>query len=142
LSRRPGGSGLVPLGAAAGREQRQGAADARLEARLRRAWLLVVGPTLVHQTRLVRARRGILVVGCWHSEVIPSLRATAEAVWPQLQARMERLWKLHFNRLEIVPCDPPEAETPETKAPDRDPLAAVLTLLREQAKGGWTPRRS
>ncbi len=135
-----GAAGLVPLRAAAGKGDRAAQADARLEARLRRAWLLVVGPILVHQTRLVRAHRGILVVGCWHPEVIPSLRQTALAIWPQLQVRLERLWKLRFQRLEIVPCDPPEPETVPPPRPDRDPLEEVLNLLREQGKGGWIPR--
>jgi len=140
VSRR-GGPGLVPLRAAAGKGDRAAQADARLEARLRRAWLLVVGPTLVHQTRLVRAHRGILVVGCWHPDVIPSLRQTAQAIWPQLQVRLERLWKLRFQRLEIVPCDPPEPEAIPEPRSGRDPLEEVLNLLREQGKGGWIPRQ-
>jgi hypothetical protein len=138
--KRRGAGGLVPLRAAAGQGDRAAQAEARLEGRLRRAWLLVVGPTLVHQTRLLRAHGGILLVGCWHSDVIPSLRQSVEAIWPQLQVRLERLWNLHFQRMEIVPCDPPEAAgPPRTEAP-ADPLKEVLNLLREQGKGGWTRR--
>jgi hypothetical protein len=131
---------LVPLRTIAKTPDRAAQTEARTEARLRRAWLLVVGPTLVNQTTLLRAHRGILVVGCWHPEVIPSLRRSADAIWPQLQARLERLWKLNFIRMEIVPCDPPEPETAPVRPAAVDPLKAVLDLLREQGKGGWTPR--
>jgi hypothetical protein len=112
------------------------------EDRLRRSWLLVVGPTLVNQTRLVRARKGILVVGCWWPEIIPSLRQSAEAVWPEVRGRLQRLWKLTFHRLEIVPCDPPGPEPGRPprrdpdRDPDRDPLREVLELLRRRSKEG------
>ena len=132
-------SGLVPLKAIAKAPDRAAQAEARTEARLRRSWLLVVGPSLVHNTRLLRAHRGTLLVGCWHPEIIPSLRQSAAATWPQLQARLENLWKLKFQRLEIVPCDPPEPETPAPPREEGDAFKAVLRLLREQAKGGWTP---
>jgi hypothetical protein len=113
--------------------------EARTEARLRRAWLLVVGPSLVHNTRLLRAHRGVLLVGCWYPDVIPSLRASVAATWPQLKERLERLWQMKFQRMEIVPCDPPEAaEAPKPRA-EVDAFKAVLHLLREQGKGGWTP---
>ena len=137
--KRRGAGGLVPLGTALGGSGPT-QAEARVEARLRRAWLLVVGPTLVHQTRLLRAHRGTLLVGCWHPEVIPALRQTVEAIWPELQVRLDRLWKLRFQRMEIVPCDPPEAAAAPARAPRADPLKEVLNLLREQAKGGWTRR--
>lgn len=129
---RRGSYGLVPLAAADGKADR----GALAEARLRKAWLLVVGPTLVNQTLLVRARRGVLVVGCWHPEVIPSLRQSAAAVWPEVRERLERFWNLKFHRLEIVPCDPPEPPRPRIQAPDRDPLREVLELLRRRAKEG------
>jgi len=132
--------GLVPLSAVARKPDRAAQAEARLEARLKRAWLLVVGPTLVHQTCLIRVHRGILLVGCWHPDIIPSLRASAETIWPQLQVRLERLWKRHFQRLEIVPCDPPQSAATPERRPERDSLAEVLNLLREQGKGGWTPK--
>jgi len=136
--RRRGAGGLVPLSALGPGPDRAAQAEARVEARLRAAWLLVVGPTLVHQTRLLRAHRGVLVVGCWHPEVIPSLRLTAEAIWPQLQERLERLWNFKFRSMEILPCDPPEP--PPAPRPAADPLEQVLNLLREQGKGGWTRR--
>ena len=132
---------LVPLRSLAKAPDRAAQAEARTEARLRKSWLLVVGATLVNQTRLLRAHRGTLVVGCWHAEVIPSLRASAAQTWPQLQARLERLWNLKFQRLEIVPCDPPEPEVPLEPRPEVDAFKEVLKLFREQAKGGWTPRR-
>lgn len=137
--RRRGSFGLVPL-RALGRQDRAAEAEARAEARMRRAWLLVVGPTLVNQTRLLRAHRGILVVGCWHQDIIPSLRQSAATIWPQLQDRLDRLWKLKFQRMEIVPCDPPEPESARSHPSAMDPLEAVLNLLREQGKGGWTRR--
>jgi len=123
------GGGLVPLSALARNQDRAAQAEARAEARIRRAWLLVVGPTLVNQTRLLRAHRGILLVGCWHQDIIPSLRQSAATIWPQLQ-----------ERLEIVPCDPPGPETGPARQPATDPLKEVLNLLREQSKGGWTRR--
>jgi hypothetical protein len=132
--RRSASRGLVPLGAAA----RQPDRTALAEAQLRRSWLLVVGPALVDQTRLLRAHKGILVVGCWRPDLVPSLRQAAEAIWPQLRERLERLWKLKFQRMEIVPCDPPESETPAPPRSRSDPLLAVLEHLRRGPKEGWT----
>ena len=128
---RPGDPGLVPLRDAAGR----GAdAHARLEARLRGAWLLVVGPALVHHTRLLRLHRGVLVVGCWEPHIIPNLRKSAAAAWPQVRQRLARMWGQEFRSMEITPCDPPAAGSAR---PDRDPdpLKAVLALLRARDKG-------
>jgi len=129
--RRSGSPQLVPLRAAAGL---QTDAQARTEARLRSAWLLVVGPALVHHTRLLRISRGLLVVGCWQPSIIPNLRKAAEAVWPQVQERLRKMWKLNFRAMEIIPCDPPEPAKP---APAREPdaLKAVLDLLRARHKG-------
>jgi hypothetical protein len=137
--RRTPAPGLVPLKAFV-KVDRAAQAEARVEARLRNAWLLVVGATLVNQTRLLRAHRGTLLVGCWHPEVIPSLRQSVDAVWPQLQARLQRLWKLNFQRMEIVPCDPPAPPEPRVAREEVDAFKAVLNLLREQGKGGWKPR--
>jgi len=136
--KRRGGSGLVPLRALVPAPDRAAQAEARAEARIRSAWLLVVGPTLVRQTRLLRLHRGILLVGCWHQDIIPSLRQSAQTIWPQLSERLERMWHLKLQRMEIVPCDPPEPQPPRPVRPD--PLEAVLNLLREQAKGPWTRR--
>ena len=86
--------------------------ERRAELRLARAWPLVVGPALVNYTRPLRVRRGTLVMGCWKPELVPSLRKSAEAVWPEIQARIERLLKLTLQRVEVLPCDPP----PESRA--------------------------
>ena len=128
-----GGTGLAPLAASVRKTDR----TAQAEDRMRRSWLLVVGPTLVNHTRLVRSSRGILVVGCWRPDLIPSLRLSAQAIWPQLRERLERMWKLKFQRFEIVPCDPPEPSRP--RPTPADPLQAVLDHLRRQRKEGWTP---
>jgi hypothetical protein len=94
-----------------------------------------VGPALVKHTRLLRISRGTLVVGCWQPRIIPSLRISAQAVWPQVQERLQRMWKLDFRSMEIVPCDPPEAEKPAPPRREPDPLKAVLDLLRSRNKG-------
>ena len=98
--------GLVPLQELAADPAR--GAEARTEARIARVWPLLVGPVLVRHTRLLRVRQRTLVLGCWKTEVMTSLRQSAEATWPQVQARLERLLGLKLQRLEIVPCDPPE----------------------------------
>ena len=132
-----GGPGLAPLGLPARHQDR----TAQAEDRLRRSWLLVVGPTLVNHTRLVRCSRGILVVGCWRPDLIPSLRDSAETIWPHLRERLDRLWKLKFQRFEIVPCDPPEPEAPRPRPAPVDPLQAVLDHLRRRRKEEWIPTR-
>jgi len=123
--------GLVPLRAAAGVEPDS---HARMEARLRKSWLLVVGPALVKNTCLLRVNRGVLVVGCWQPHIIPNLRKSAEAVWPQVQERLLKMWKLNFRSMEIVPCDPPEPEQPAPKR-EEDSMKAALELLRKLHKG-------
>jgi hypothetical protein len=121
---------LVPLKFAA--LDSRSAAEARAEARLIRAWGLVVGPALVRHTRLIRLRNRTLVMGCWKIEVISSLRQSLEAVWPEVQARIERLLKQKVQKVEILPCDPPEAPAPKPVA--QDPLEAVLLKLRTLGK--------
>lgn len=123
--------GLVPLRAAAGLPDD---ARARTEARLRRAWYLVVGPALVHHTRLLRVHQGVLVVGCWNPAIVPNLRKAAEATWPQVQERLRTLYKMNFRAMDVVPCDPPEAPKPAVPR-DPDPLKAVLRFLRERKNG-------
>ena len=112
--------------------------EARTEARVARVWPLLVGPVLVHHTRLIRIRQRTLVLGCWQTDVIASLRQSAAATWPQVQARLERLLGLQLQRLEIVPCDPPEPR-PE-KRPAADHLEAVLRKYRSLRIQGWTPK--
>jgi len=132
-------STLQPIGSAVG-EARQ-IAERRAEVRLTKAWALVVGPALVNHTRLLRVRNRILVMGCWKPELIPNLRKSAEAVWPEIQARLERLLKLKLQKMEVLPCDPPE-DLPEIPPPPADPLAAVLRKLRDLRNQGWTGRRT
>ncbi|BDU73905.1 DciA family protein [Mesoterricola silvestris] len=130
--RRSGARDLVPLRAASGLPPDP---QARTEARLRHGWLLVVGPALVNHTRLLRVSRGTLVVGCWQPQFIPNLRKAADAVWPQVQERLLRLWKLKMNSMEIVPCDPPDPEKPPRERREPDAFKAVLDLLRTRQKG-------
>lgn len=131
--RRPG---LTPLKLIALGPRASG--DAQAEARIERVWPLIVGPVLVRHTRLLRVRNRTLVMGCWKLEAMVSLRQSAEATWPQVQARLERLLGLKLQKLEVVPCDPPEARTPQ--ATNVDPLAAVLRKYRTLRNQGWTPK--
>lgn len=130
--------GLQPLGLLA--ESPQAAAERRAEQRLAHAWPLVVGPALVNHTRPLRVRRGTLVMGCWKQELVPNLRKSAEAVWPEIQARLERLLNLKLQRVEVLPCDPPAKEEPVPPPAPEDPFAAVLRKLRDLHNQGWTGR--
>lgn len=112
------------------------AVEARMEQRLRQAWPLIVGPTLVNHTRLLRVRGGILLVGCWQVSAIQNLRLSAQATWPQVQERIKRMLNLNLERMEIVPCDPPEPPSPPIPPKNEDPLLAVLELLRQRRKEG------
>jgi hypothetical protein len=124
-------NGLVPLREASlnSREKR----EVRVLRRLEAAWGWIVGPALVRHTRLLRLHRGILVLGCWHNELIPNLRLAADSVWPQIQARVQHALGLSLRGLEVEPCDPPDRPSVPGKA--RDPLLAVLERLR---KRHWT----
>lgn len=122
--------GLVPLKEIAADSRT--ISEARTEARVARIWPLLVGPVLMRHTRLIRIRQRTLVLGCWKTEVIASLRQSAEATWPQVQARLERLLGLKLQRLEILPCDPPEPR-PE-KCPVLDHLESVLRKYRSLRK--------
>ncbi len=135
---RQGRKGLQPIGTLA--DTPHAAAERRAELRLARAWPLVVGPALVKYTRPLRVRRGTLVMGCWKPELVPSLRKSAEAVWPEIQARIERLLRVTLQRVEVLPCDPPPKEEATSPAPPRDTLAAVLRKLRDLRNQGWTGR--
>lgn len=137
---RPIRKGLQPIGFVA--DAPHVTAERRAELRLAHAWPLVVGPALVNYTRPLRVRRGTLVMGCWKPELVPSLRKSAEAVWPEIQARIERLLKLTLQRVEVLPCDPPQKAEPAPPAPPRDALAAVLRKLRDLRNQGWTGRNA
>ncbi len=127
-------SGLTPI-KLIGLDARA-SADAQAEARIARVWPLIVGPVLVHQTRLLRVRNRTLIMGCWKLEAMASLRQSAEATWPQVQARLERLLGMKLQRLEVVPCDPPEPRS--CHEPPADPLASVLRKYRALRNQGWT----
>jgi hypothetical protein len=129
-------SGLVPL-KLIGLDSRS-FADAQAEVRISRVWPLVVGPVLVRHTRLLRVRHRTLVMGCWKLEAMASLRQSAEATWPQVQARLERLLGMQFQKLEVVPCDPPTP--PPAPHQVSDPLESVLRRFRALRIQGWTPR--
>jgi hypothetical protein len=135
--KRRGAFGLQPLGDFAGRGRHS--ADARTERRLKACWALVVGSSLEKRTRLIGVRNGILVLGCWESTLIPSLRASAEASWPHVRERLERLLKVRLGSISVVPCDPPEAKVARCEEPG-DPLAKVLDRYRSLAKELWQNR--
>jgi len=120
---------LTPIAEAGLRGVEIVAANLRAEAKIRRAWGLSVGPSLQRHTVFLRLRQGRLVIGAWDLAMIPSLRISAEATWPQLKARLERLTGLRLNRLELVPTDKPE---PSAQPPPKpiDAFAEVLTRLR------------
>lgn len=126
--------GLVPLMELAADSRR--AAEARTETRVARVWPLLVGSVLMHHTRLIRIRQRTLVLGCWKTEVITDLRSSAQATWPAVQARLERMLGLKLLRLEIVPCDPPESMP--AKPPVTDHLESVLRKYRSLRNQGWT----
>ena len=118
------------------------AAEKRAETRLNRAWALVVGPALVKHTRLLRVRNRILFMGCWKPEIIPNLRKSADAVWPEIQDRLQRLTHINLQRIEVLPCDPPPDPLPLPPPSPADPFAAVLGKLRLLSNQGWTARKS
>ena len=108
------------------------AANARAEAKTRRAWGLCVGPALQSHTIFLRLVQGRIVVGAWDLAMIPSLRSAAEATWPQVKDRLERLTKLRLIGLEVVPTDPPKRKVPPSTQPV-DAFAEVLHRLRKKA---------
>lgn len=128
--------GFVPL-----RQLAPSQGDPRTDrqfARIERAWGWIVGPALVRHTRPLALRRGTLVMGCWNSEVIPALRASAAQVWPQLQGRITQGLKLEIRALDIVPCDPPPPLAPVLQPPEEDPMLRALEALKAARNRGWT----
>jgi hypothetical protein len=130
-------SGLEPLKEIVGDPRR--ITEARAESRVARVWPLIVGPALVRHTKLIRIRQQTLVMGCWQTDVMASLRQSAEVTWPQVQARLERLLRLKLQRVEIVPCDPPEPQREKPAIPDS--FESVLRKYRSLRNQGWTPKR-
>lgn len=106
------------------------------EHRLRLAWQQLLGPAMAHCTCLISARKGILMLGCWDPALLSGLRQSAQAVWPELQARILRMTRLRFTRIQVDPCDPPIPEPPPAIHPD--PLSAVLRRYRHLAKDPFT----
>jgi len=121
---------LQPIAEAGLRGAEITAANLRAERKIRRAWGLSVGPSLQRHTVFLRLVQGRLVVGAWDLAMIPSLRVSAEATWPQLKERLERLTGLRLTRLELVPTDPPEPAVPHPPKPI-DAFAEVLARLRK-----------
>lgn len=124
---------LRPIAEASLRGAEIAAANLRAEAKIRRAWGLSVGPSMQRHTVFLRLVQGRLVIGAWNLAMLPSLRVSAEAAWPQLNERLERLTGLRLTQLELVPTDPPEPSVPHPPKPV-DAFAEVLTRLR--TKGG------
>ncbi len=106
------------------------------EHRLRLAWPQLLGPAMAQCTCLLSARKGRLVLGCWDPALLSGLRQSAQAVWPDLQARIHRMTGLRFSGIQVDPCDPPIPEPPTTTPPD--PLSAVLRRYRRLAKDPFT----
>lgn len=128
--------GLVPLGEAT--RTPQDSAEDRAARRIAGAWKLVVGPLLARHTRLIRITRGTMLVGCWHTEHIPHLRASAQAAWPDIRTRIQRGFGLELHRIEITPCDPPPPPEAPRQVEVEDPLDALLRHLRAHANPDWT----
>ncbi len=121
---------LRPIAQAGLRGTDAEAAKLRAEAKTRRAWTLCVGESLQRHTQFLRLAQGRLVIGAWELAMIPSLRSAAEAAWPELKARLERLTRLRFTGIELVPTDPPKPRD-ATLPPHLDAFAEVLTRLRK-----------
>lgn len=102
----------------------------RAEAKIRRAWGLTVGPSLLRHTIFLRFVQGRLVIGAWDLAMIPSLRVAAKATWPQLKQRLQRFTGLSFTRLELVPTNPPDMNPPPPPKP-QNAFAEVLTRLQK-----------
>ena len=119
---------LRPLAATPLKGREHEAREEEAALRLRRAWSLVVGPTLVRQTHLMRIHRGRLVIGCWHGDALKAVRESAEAVYPQVRERVQRLLGVRITGLEVVPCDPPVVEVEMREV--GDPFKAMLAWYR------------
>jgi len=88
------------------------------------------------RTCLLRARKGRLVLGCWDPALLSGLRQSAQAVWPELKARIHRMTGLAFNTVQVEPCDPPLPEPPASQP--EDPLKAVLERFRQLRRPPFT----
>lgn len=113
-----------------------GSGSQAAERRLRAAWPQLLGPAMAQCTCLLSARSGRLVLGCWDPALLSGLRQSAQAVWPELQARILRMTGLRFRGIQVDPCDPPVPEAPA--AIPTDPLSAVLKRYRRLSKDPFT----
>ena len=107
------------------------------ENRLRQAWPQLLGQAMAQRTCLLSARKGRLVLGCWDPALLSGLRQSARAVWPELQARIQRMANLRLSSIQVEPCNPPPPVAP-APAPCEDPLSAVLRRYRQLAKDPFT----
>lgn len=107
------------------------AANLPAEAKVRLAWSLSVGASLQRHTVFLRLVQGRLVIGAWDLAMIPSLRVSAEATWPQVKDRLERFTGLRFTSLELVPTDPPLKMAAPSPKP-KNAFAQVLTRLHDK----------
>lgn len=136
-------SDLVSLAVIANKSNSTTEKELAIQKRLSRSWILVVGPILVHQTCLIRIHRGTMLIGCWHYDIMSSLRQSAEITWPQIKARIKRLWKIHLHSVEVVPCDPPtnlKCASNARKNEETDHFMVVLDILRKQNKS-WVDHK-
>ncbi len=124
-------SPLQPIAEAGFHGAELAAANLRAEAKLRRAWGLTVGPSLQRHTVFLRLIQGRMVVGAWDLAMIPSLRISAEASWPLLKSRIERLTGLRLTRIEVVPTDTPAAPAAAHASKPVDAFAQVLARLQK-----------
>ena len=107
-----------------------GEAGLAAEQRLRQAWPQLLGPVLAQRTRLLQARRGRLILGCWDPALLSGLRHSAQAAWPELRARIQRMTGLTLQVVQVEPCDPPPPPPAHTRP--LDPLEAVLQHYRRR----------
>ncbi|MBI4912256.1 MAG: DUF721 domain-containing protein [Acidobacteria bacterium] len=107
------------------------------ELRLLSAWPRLVGPALASRSRLLAARHGALVLGCWDPTLLSELRRSAEATWPTLRRRVHTLFGITLNSIRVEPCDPPPV--PPDPVPAGDLLGEVLRRYKSKVKQGLAP---
>lgn len=98
--------------------------------RVRGSWIRLVGPSLASRILPLAVRRNVLVLGCPDPAYLTSLRQSADATWPELQARIQRFTGWRPAAVQVEPCDPPAPEP--APAPSPDPLAEVLRRYRRK----------